>query len=152
MRTTTREKNKRGASRTKKAIAAAIIAAAAVATASTAVDPHWTPFAVTAPDPSYPGAHSTISEAAATVLGAFDGQRVHLAITVNGVTRTFGSFQAAANEAGLSRIWAGQHTVLDHQAGERPGGRLRAEPLHQRARLARRYVRGGRILGPDRPG
>ena len=89
-------------------------------------DPAWNPLAVTAPDPSYPGAHSTISEAAATVLSAFDGPRVHLAITLNGVTRTFGSFQAAANEAGLSRIWAGQHTRLDHQAGERLGGQVAA--------------------------
>jgi membrane-associated phospholipid phosphatase len=92
-------------------------------------DPAWTPLAVTAPDPSYPGAHSTISEAAATVLSAFDGHRVHLAITLNGVTRTFGSFQAAANEAGLSRIWAGQHTRLDHQAGERLGGQVAAFDL-----------------------
>jgi membrane-associated phospholipid phosphatase len=92
-------------------------------------DPGWTPLAVTAPDPSYPGAHSTISEAAATVLSAFDGSRLHLAITLNGVTRTFGSFQAAANEAGLSRIWAGQHTRLDHQAGERLGGQVAAFDL-----------------------
>jgi membrane-associated phospholipid phosphatase len=92
-------------------------------------DPAWTPLAVTAPDPSYPGAHSTISEAAATVLSAFGGHRVHLAITLNGVTRTFGSFQAAANEAGLSRIWAGQHTRLDHQAGERLGGQVAAFDL-----------------------
>jgi len=89
-------------------------------------DKHWNPLAVTAPDPSYPGAHSTISEAAATVLSAFDGPRVHLAITLGGVTRTFGSFQAAATEAGLSRIFAGQHTRLDHQAGERLGGQVAA--------------------------
>ncbi len=92
-------------------------------------DPAWTPLAVTAPDPSYPGAHSTISEAAATVLSAFAGHRVHLAITLNGATRTFGSFQAAANEAGLSRIWAGQHTRLDHQAGERLGSQVAAFDL-----------------------
>ena len=60
------------------------------------------------------------------MLSAFAGHRVHLAITLNGVTRTFGSFQAAANEAGLSRIWAGQHTRLDHQAGERLGGQVAA--------------------------
>ena len=69
-------------------------------------DPNWTPLAVTAADPSYPGAHSTISQAAATVLAAFYGHHQHLAITLSGVTRTFGSFQAAANEAGLSRIFA----------------------------------------------
>jgi membrane-associated phospholipid phosphatase len=87
-------------------------------------DPNWTPLAVTAADPSYPGAHSTISQAAATVLAAFYGQHQHLAITLSGTTRTFGSFQAAANEAGLSRIFAGQHTRLDHQAGQLLGTRV----------------------------
>ncbi len=87
-------------------------------------DPTWTPLAVTAADPSYPGAHSTISQAAATVLAVFYGPRQHLAITLGGVTRTFGSFQAAANEAGLSRIFAGQHTRLDHQAGQLLGAQV----------------------------
>jgi hypothetical protein len=35
--------------------------------------PNWTPLAVTAADPSYPGAHSTISEAAACGVRAFPG-------------------------------------------------------------------------------
>jgi hypothetical protein len=87
-------------------------------------DPAWSPLAVTAPDPSYPGAHSTISQAAATVLTAFYGHYQHLAITLGGTTRTFGSFQAAADEAGLSRIFAGQHTRLDHQAGQLLGARV----------------------------
>ena len=34
-----------------------------------------------------------------------------------GITRHFNSFNAAATEAGLSRIYAGQHTRLDHDAG-----------------------------------
>jgi hypothetical protein len=87
-------------------------------------DPTWTPLAVTAPDPSYPGAHSGFSEAAATVLSSFYGRREHLAVTSDGmpgVTRTFPSFQAAADEAGFSRILAGQHTRLDHVAGEKLG-------------------------------
>ena len=84
-------------------------------------DPNWTPLAVTAADPSFPGAHSTISQAAATILTAFYGHRQPLAVTLNGVTRSFGSFQAAANEAGLSRIFAGQHTRLDHEAGQQLG-------------------------------
>jgi hypothetical protein len=33
------------------------------------------------------------------------------------VTRSFNGFQAAANEAGLSRIYGGVHTRLDHLAG-----------------------------------
>jgi hypothetical protein len=36
-------------------------------------------------------------------------------------TRSFASLQAAADEAGLSRIFAGQHTLLDHQAGQALG-------------------------------
>jgi hypothetical protein len=47
-----------------------------------------------------------------------------MAITLSGVTRTFGSFQSAANEAGLSRIFAGQHTRLDHQAGQLLGAQV----------------------------
>src|SRR5690242_2295897 len=87
-------------------------------------DPTWLPLAVTAPDPSYPGAHATISEAAATVLAAFYGDHQHLAVTSDGdpgVTRSFGSFQAAANEATLSRLFAGQHTMIDLVAGQHLG-------------------------------
>jgi membrane-associated phospholipid phosphatase len=87
-------------------------------------DPTWLPIAVTAPDPSYPGAHATISQAAATVLAAFYGDHPHLTVTSDGdpgVTRSFGSFQAAADEATLSRIFAGQHTMIDLVAGQHLG-------------------------------
>jgi membrane-associated phospholipid phosphatase len=87
-------------------------------------DPAWTPLAVTAPDPSYPGAHATISQAAATVLSAFYGNRQRLTVASDGdpgVTRTFASFQAAANEAALSRIFAGQHTIIDEATGQQLG-------------------------------
>jgi membrane-associated phospholipid phosphatase len=87
-------------------------------------DPTWLPLAVTAPDPSYPGAHATISEAAATVLTAFYGGHQRLTVTSDGdpgVTRSFDSFQAAANEATLSRIFAGQHTMIDLVAGQHLG-------------------------------
>jgi membrane-associated phospholipid phosphatase len=87
-------------------------------------NPTWLPLAVTAPDPSYPGAHATISEAAATVLSAFYGERLPLTVTSDGdpgVTRSFGSFQAAADEATLSRLFAGQHTMIDLVAGQHLG-------------------------------
>lgn len=83
-------------------------------------DPTWNALANTAADPSYPGAHSSISAAAATVLSAFFGDHVDLTVATDtpvGGPRHFSSFQAAATEAGLSRIFAGQHTRLDHQAG-----------------------------------
>jgi membrane-associated phospholipid phosphatase len=84
-------------------------------------DPTWTPLAITAPDPSYPGAHSTISAAGAVVLAAFFGDRDEIRVTSPaspGVVRTFGSYADVATEAGLSRIFAGQHTRIDHEAGE----------------------------------
>src|SRR4029077_5927660 len=84
-------------------------------------DPAWNPLAVTAPDPSYPGAHATISEAAATVLAAFYGEHQHLTVTTEGargVPGSFDSFQAAADEATLSRLFAGQHTMIDLVAGQ----------------------------------
>jgi membrane-associated phospholipid phosphatase len=87
-------------------------------------NPTWNPLAVTAADPSYPGAHATISQTAATVLSAFFGDRQQLIVSSDGdpgVTRSFGSFQAAADEATLSRIFAGQHTMIDLVAGQQLG-------------------------------
>jgi hypothetical protein len=87
-------------------------------------DPNWTPLAVTALDPSYPGAHSTISAAGATVLSAFFGNQDQIRVTSDvlpGVVRTFTSYNDVATEAGLSRIYAGQHTRLDHEAGLKLG-------------------------------
>ena len=83
-------------------------------------DPTWNALATTAPDPSYPGAHSSISAAAAVVLSASLGTRADLTVSSDalpGVSRHFTSFQDAATEAGMSRIYAGQHTRLDHDAG-----------------------------------
>jgi membrane-associated phospholipid phosphatase len=84
-------------------------------------DPGWTPLAVTAPDPSYPGAHSTISAAGASVLSAFfdrDGRIDVTSDALPGSVRSFTSYRAIATEAGLSRIYAGQHTPLDDVAGQ----------------------------------
>ncbi|HEV2475081.1 MAG TPA: vanadium-dependent haloperoxidase [Candidatus Dormibacteraeota bacterium] len=84
-------------------------------------DPAWTPLAVTAADPSYPGAHSTISGAGASVLTAFfpgDSQIDVLSDGLPGTTRSFASYHAIAVEAGLSRIYAGQHTPLDDSSGQ----------------------------------
>lgn len=88
-------------------------------------DPSWLPLTTkTAPDPSYPGAHSAISKAGATVLSFYFGDRFTFDVTsesLAGVTRHFTSFSAAAEEAGLSRIFAGQHFRSDHVAGKRLG-------------------------------
>jgi PAP2 superfamily len=87
---------------------------------ATVGNPNWAPLAVTALDPSYPGAHSTISATGATVLSAFFGNQDQIQVTSDvlpGVVRTFASYNDVATEAGLSRIYAGQHTRIDHEAG-----------------------------------
>jgi membrane-associated phospholipid phosphatase len=88
-------------------------------------DPNWLPLTTkTAPDPSYPGAHSAISFAGAEVLKSDLGDRFIFDVTsesLKGVKRHFTSFSAAAQEAGLSRIYAGQHFRTDHIAGKRLG-------------------------------
>jgi hypothetical protein len=94
----------------------------------TAPDAAWLPLSTkTAPDPSYPGAHSAISTAASWVLRNYLGDRISLDVTsesLPGVTRHFNSFSDAAVEAGLSRIYAGQHFRFDHEAGEHLGNRV----------------------------
>jgi membrane-associated phospholipid phosphatase len=101
---------------------------------NTVADPNWLPLAGnTAADPSYPGAHSTISAAGADVLASFYGDKQHFSLTspaLPGVTRSFDSFSAAAEEAGLSRIYSGQHTRLDHVAGLALGHDVAGFVLH----------------------
>jgi len=99
-----------------------------------ATAPGWTPLSATPADPSYPGAHSAVSAAAATVLSGFFGTRDRLTVTseaVPGATRRFRSYRAAAAEAGLTRIDAGVHTRTDHDAGTLLGRRVAAYVLHQ---------------------
>jgi membrane-associated phospholipid phosphatase len=101
---------------------------------NTVADPNWLPLAGnTAADPSYPGAHSTISAAGAEVLTSFFGDNQNFSLTspaLPGVTRSFSSFTAAAQEAGLSRIFSGQHTRLDHVAGLELGHDVAGFVLH----------------------
>jgi PAP2 superfamily len=101
---------------------------------NTVADPNWLPLAGnTAADPSYPGAHSTISTAGATVLAGIYGDKQQFSLgssALPGVTRSFSSFSAAAEEAGLSRIYAGQHTRLDHVAGQTLGHDVARFVLH----------------------
>jgi hypothetical protein len=54
------------------------------------------------------------------VLASFFGDHQRFSVTspaLPGVTRSFTSFTAAEEEAGRSRIYAGVHTRIDHQAG-----------------------------------
>jgi len=91
----------------------------------TAGDPNWTPLAVTAPDPSYAGAHAEISQSAAATLRDFFGtDRVYFSLTnpsLPGIMRSFQSFSQASDEAAASRIYAGQHFRYDEDAGQALG-------------------------------
>jgi hypothetical protein len=97
----------------------------------TLANPGWLPeTGKTAPDPSYPGAHAVISAAAAEVLVSFFG-RDHFDFEVTsevlpGAARSFPSFSAAAEEATLSRIFAGQHFRFDLNTGHHLGREIAA--------------------------
>ncbi|BCB76691.1 haloperoxidase [Phytohabitans flavus] len=99
----------------------------------TVADPTWNPLAGTPNDPAYPGAHSVVAQAGADVLARTFGGGQRISVTsesLAGVTRTFNSFQDAADEAGISRIFAGVHTRLDHDAGQRLGHDIARYALH----------------------
>lgn len=90
----------------------------------TTADPAWTPLSATAPDPSYPGAHGTISAAGAETLSSIYGNDFAFNVTstaLPGVERSFISFSEAADEATVSRIYNGNHTRIDQVAGENLG-------------------------------
>jgi hypothetical protein len=101
---------------------------------NTVGDPAWTPLSNTAPDPSYPGAHATVSATAATILAAAYGNDGEFAVdspALPGVERSFTSFSEAAEEASVSRIYNGNHTRLDEIAGENLGRTVAAFVLDQ---------------------
>ena len=104
----------------------AIRAAGTDGNPATEADPNWLPeVGNTTPDPSYPGAHAVISAAGAEVLTSFFHKH-HFEFGVSsevlaGVDRSFTSFSAAAEEATLSRIFAGVHFLSDLTSGQRLG-------------------------------
>jgi membrane-associated phospholipid phosphatase len=104
----------------------AIRAATTDGNPDTEADPNWLPeVSNTTPDPSYPGAHAVISAAGDEVLSSFFRKR-HFEFSVTsevmpGAERSFASFPAAAEEATLSRIFAGVHFLFDLTTGQRLG-------------------------------
>ncbi|MBV9222753.1 MAG: vanadium-dependent haloperoxidase [Acidobacteriaceae bacterium] len=92
----------------------------------TVADPNWLPEVGNTPaDPSYPGAHAVISAAAALVLQSYFGSdQLHFNVTsevLAGVQRSFNTFSSAADEAALSRIYAGVHFRTDLTTGQQLG-------------------------------
>jgi hypothetical protein len=87
--------------------------------------PGWTPLLVTPAFPEYPSGHSTLSAAAAEILASFfHTDQISFSIgsdSLPGVTRTFNSFSAAAEESGRSRIYGGIHFSSSHLDGAKAG-------------------------------
>lgn len=85
------------------------------------IDQNWQPFLQTPPFPEHPSGHSAISAAAATVLTQCFGDHFSFEDTVNlqyiGMRRSFQSFQQAANEASISRLYGGIHYRSGIDAG-----------------------------------
>jgi membrane-associated phospholipid phosphatase len=102
------------------------------------IDPSWQPYIETPSFPSYTSGHSTQSGAAAGVLTDMFGTRsfADTTHTDHGLappqpTRTFGSFDAAAVEAAISRLYGGIHFRFDNEDGL-ASGRCIAQIIHGR--------------------
>jgi hypothetical protein len=121
--------------------------------------PDWTPLLETPNHPSYLSGHSGFSGAAAVVLTARFGTRPFsfASASVPGVTRTFASFQQAAEEAAFSRVLGGIHFAFDNADGLATGRAVGAWTLTAFRRIA--ADRGpvivmdhrGPVIGVDRP-
>lgn len=88
------------------------------------IDPNWQSFIASPGFPEYPSGHSVVSEAAAEVLTrmfgtiAFtdrSGQKHNLGV------RSFTSFEAAASEAAISRLYGGIHYRAAIENGMKQG-------------------------------
>lgn len=93
----------------------------------TVQDAGWLPLLTpTPPFPSYTSGHSTFSRTAADLLSAFFGSdSINIMFAGDfGEVRHLTSLDAAANEAGLSRIYGGIHFDFDNIAAQESGAQI----------------------------
>jgi membrane-associated phospholipid phosphatase len=92
------------------------------------LDKSWTSFLQTPPFPEYSSGHSTITAAASVVLGYMYGDNFAFQDTSDlqyiGMQRHFNSFQQAAAEASVSRVYGGIHYRTGVEAGAAQGAKL----------------------------
>jgi hypothetical protein len=86
----------------------------------------WQPYIQTPPFPEYPSGHSVVSGAAAEVLTTMFGvvaftDRTHIIFEHEPLQRSFTSFEAAATEAAISRLYGGIHYRVAIENGVRQG-------------------------------
>lgn len=93
----------------------------------------WNSFISTPPHPEYASAHSTISasgvHALESVFGANYSFTDHSYDGIGMAPRSFNSFEAAATEAGLSRLYAGIHYRATVETGSIQGKKVAANVL-----------------------
>jgi membrane-associated phospholipid phosphatase len=89
-------------------------------------DPTWRPLLTTPNHQSYTSGHSTFSAAAATVLALLFGDDQTFTVAGDGRVREYSSLWAAAQDAGMSRIYGGIHWQFDNQAGLSSGSAIGA--------------------------
>ncbi len=103
------------------------------------IDPKWQTVITTPSFPEYPSGHSGQSAAAAGVFAALLGQVAFddsTNLALGHPVRRFPSFQAAADEAAVSRLYGGIHYPMGNEAGKQIGRCVAAkvlERVHTRA-------------------
>jgi hypothetical protein len=89
------------------------------------IDAEWVPLIQTPPFPEHSSGHSTISAAAATALTFAFGDNISFTDSTEvefGIEpRTFKSFNQAADEVGMSRLFGGIHYRTGNVAGLKNG-------------------------------
>jgi hypothetical protein len=93
----------------------------------------FVPFLQTPPFPEYPSGHSSITASASTVLAHLYGASFAFQDTSDlryiGMQRHFNSFQEAAAEASVSRLYGGIHYRIGVEEGARQGKKVGAHIL-----------------------
>jgi membrane-associated phospholipid phosphatase len=98
------------------------------------IDSNWVPALMdTPPFPEYPSGHSAQSSAAAAVLAAHFGPATAFTDNTHNDRgwgpRDFSSFKAAADEAALSRLYAGIHFRSGVTGGQQQGACVARQAL-----------------------
>ncbi|MEO8174008.1 MAG: vanadium-dependent haloperoxidase, partial [Sediminibacterium sp.] len=91
----------------------------------TGMDPVWQPFIQAPPFPEFPSGHAVISTASAKILNHFFGNDFSYTDDTESIfglgTRNFNSFNHAAKEASISRVYGGIHYPSSCSKGEEIG-------------------------------
>lgn len=91
---------------------------------NTYIDPTWEPLRQAPPFPAYPSGHAVLGGAVAEVLTALYGPLAYLdryGVRYGLPARSYTSFEAAAYENALSRLYGGVHYRVDMENGLRQG-------------------------------